>query len=122
MTEYLEPADVEDLIALAGFHVRDSNLLMSALAAPLPVFDEEVYLSLFDKAAALFIAINNDHPLSDGNKRLAWMVTKAFLALNGHHLAAGSVTEGDAFVRSAADHRAERTAIVNWIETHSTRL
>lgn len=122
MTEYLEPADVEDLIALAGFHVRDRNLLLSALAAPLPVFGQEVYLGLFDKAAALFIAINNDHPLSDGNKRLAWIVTKTFLALNGRHLAAGSVTEGDAFVRSVADHRIERKAIVDWIETHSTRL
>lgn len=122
MTEYLEPADVEDLIALAGFYVRDRNLLLSALAAPLPVFGEEVYIGLFDKAAALFIAINNDHPLSDGNKRLAWIVTKAFLALNGHHLAAGSASEGDAFVRSAADHRVERTVIVNWIKTHSTRL
>ena len=122
MTEYLEPADVEDLIALAGFHVRDRNLLLSSLAAPLPVFGQEVYPGLVDKAAALFIAINNDHPRSDGNKRLAWIVTKTFLALNGHHLAAGSVTEGDAFVRSVADHRIERKAIVDWIETHSTRL
>ncbi|TFD78258.1 type II toxin-antitoxin system death-on-curing family toxin [Cryobacterium fucosi] len=122
MTEYLEPADVEDLIALAGFHVRGRNLLLSALAAPLPVFGEEVYPGLHDKAAALLIAINNDHPLSDGNKRLAWIVTKGFLALNGHHLAAGSAADGDAFVRSVADHRVERIAIVDWIETHSRRL
>lgn len=86
------------------------------------MFDQEVYLGLFDKAAALFIAINNDHPLSDGNKRLAWIVTKTFLALNGRHLAAGSVADGDAFVRSIADHRIERKAIVEWIETHSTPL
>ena len=101
MTEYLEPADVEDLIALAGFHVRDRNLLLSSLAAPLPVFGQEVYLGLFDKAAALLIAINNDHPLSDGNKRQEWIVTKTFLALNGRHLAAGSVT--DVIARASAD-------------------
>ena len=122
MTEYLEPADVEDLVALAGFHVRDRNLLLSALAAPLPVYGEEVYPSVFDKAAALFIAINSDHPLSDGNKRLAWIVAKAFLALNGHALSAGSVADGDVFVRSAADHGFERITIVEWIETHSTRF
>ncbi|TDW29209.1 hypothetical protein [Cryobacterium psychrophilum] len=33
MTEYLDPADVEDLIALAGFQLRGRHLLLSALAA-----------------------------------------------------------------------------------------
>ncbi|KQV06818.1 type II toxin-antitoxin system death-on-curing family toxin [Leifsonia sp. Root112D2] len=122
MTEYLEPTDVDDLIASVGFHVRDRNLLLSALAAPLPVFGEEVYLSLYNKAAALLTAINRDHPLSDGNKRLSWIVTKGFLALNGHDLSADSVSDGDEFVRSVADHQVEFIEVANWIETHSTRL
>ena len=105
MTEYLEPVDVEELIASAGFHIRSRNLLLSALAAPLPVFGEEVYLSLYNKAAALLIAVNRDHPLADGNKRLSWLVAKAFLALNGHHMAADSVEDGDEFVRGVADNR-----------------
>jgi death-on-curing protein len=46
VTDYLEPIDVEDLIASMGFHLRDRNLLLSALAAPLPVFGEEVYPSV----------------------------------------------------------------------------
>jgi death-on-curing protein len=122
VTDYLEPTDVEDLVKLVGFHVRDRNLLLSALAAPLPVFGEEVYLGLYSKAAALLIAINRDHPLSDGNKRLSWLATKAFLALNGHHLAADSVRDGDEFVRSVADHRTDFANVVDWIETHTTRL
>jgi death-on-curing protein len=122
VTEYLEPADVEEFIALAGFHVRDRNLLLSALAAPLPVFGEEVFPGLFQKAAALLIAVNNDHPLSDGNKRLSWVVTKGFLTLNGHHLAVASVPGGDTFVRSVADHRVEFIEVVDWIERHTTRL
>lgn len=121
-TEYVEPADVEDLIASTGFHVRDRNLLLSALAAPLPVFGEEVYLGLHNKAAALLVAINNNHPLSDGNKRLSWLVTKAFLALNGHDLAADSVAQGNTFVRAVAAHQLDFLDVVNWIERHTTPL
>ncbi|HEY5224556.1 MAG TPA: hypothetical protein VIJ18_16105 [Microbacteriaceae bacterium] len=73
MTEYREPSDVEDLITSEGFHIGDRNLLLSALAAPLPVFGEEVYPGLNNKAAALLVAINRDQPLSDGNKRLSWI-------------------------------------------------
>lgn len=122
MTDYLEPVDVEDLIASMGFHLRDRNLLLSALAAPLPVFGEEVYASVQSKAAALMIAINRDHPLADGNKRLSWIVAKAFLALNGEHLAADSVREGDEFIRAVAGNQIKLDEAVGWIEAHSTRL
>lgn len=122
MTEYLEPADVDDFIASAGFHVRDRGLLLSALSAPLPVFGEEVYLGRYNKAAALIIAINQNHPLFDGNKRLSWVLTKAFLALNGHDLVAENVADGDAFVRGIADHRLEFIEVVDWVEAHSDRL
>jgi len=122
VTDYLEPVDVEQLVESMGFHLRDRNLLLSALAAPLPVFGEEVYESLHRKAAALMIAINRDHPLSDGNKRLSWMVSKAFLALNGEHLAARTVPEGDAFVRAVAGNHLPLDDVVMWIQTHSTRL
>jgi death-on-curing protein len=120
--EYLDPIDVEDLIASVGFHLRDRNLLLSALAAPLPVFGEEVHPGLNDKAAALLVAINRDHPLSDGNKRLSWLVAKGFLALNGWHLAATSVEDGDEFVRAVADSRLDFVDVVDWIERHSSRL
>ena len=124
MTEYLEPADVEAFIASAGFHFKKGgrDLLLSALASPFPVFGEDVYRGLYTKAAILLISINQNHPLADGNKRLSWVVTKAFLALNGHHLAADSVRDGDEFVRSVADHTMEFIDVVDWIEMHTTRL
>ncbi len=122
MIEYLDPADVEDLIASVGFHVRDRNLLLSALAAPLPVFGEEVYPGLCSKAGALLQAVNRDHPLSDGNKRLSWVVAKAFLALNGHDLRAASVPDGDEFVRAVAGNQIDFVHVVEWMESHTTRL
>lgn len=120
--EYLDPADIEELIASAGFHVRHRNLLLSALAAPLPVFGEEVYMGLYNKAGILLLAINRDHPLSDGNKRLSWLVAKGFLALNGHDLRADSVHEGNVFVRAVADGRLELVDVVDWIERHASLL
>ena len=124
MTEYLEPADIEAFIASAGFHFKKGgrDLLLSALASPFPVFGEDVHFGLYNKAATLLISINQNHPLADGNKRLSWVVTKAFLALNGHHLAADSVRDGDEFVRAVADHKMEFIDVADWIEIHTTRL
>ncbi len=36
----------------------------------------------------LVVRIARNHPLPDGNKRLAWQCLTLFLALNGHHLEA----------------------------------
>ena len=47
------------------------------------MFGEEAYDSLELKAAALFSSLAQNHPLFDGNKRLSWILTLAFLRLNG---------------------------------------
>ncbi|MDN4598242.1 type II toxin-antitoxin system death-on-curing family toxin [Leifsonia virtsii] len=122
MTEYLEPRDVLGLIRQLGFHLRDRNLLLSALASPLPVFGQEMYPGDVSKAAALLIAVNRNHPLADGNKRLAWIVAKTFLALNGLHLASGPVAEGDTFIRKVADGGIEHDEVVEWIEARISLL
>lgn len=63
------------------------ELLDSALHAPQAGFgEEEFYPDLIDKAAVLAVHIARNHPLVDGNKRLAWQALTMFLALNGHSL------------------------------------
>jgi death on curing protein len=63
------------------------DLLDSALHAPQAGFgDKEFYPSLAEKAAVLTVRIARNHPLPDGNKRLAWQALTMFLALNGHRL------------------------------------
>jgi death-on-curing protein len=122
VTEYLEPRDVLGLIRQLGFHVRDKNLLLSALASPLPVFGEEMYEGDIEKAAALLIALNRNHPLADGNKRLAWIVAKTFLALNGLHLTSEPVPEADAIIRKVADGGVENDEVVRWLESRISPL
>ena len=79
------------------------DLLDSALHAPQAGFgDEEFYSSLLEKAAVLAVRIAGNHPLPDGNKRLAWQSLTIFLALNGHRLAVGTEYAVDLMIAVAA--------------------
>ena len=50
------------------------------------MFGEDAYSNLELKAAALFSSLAQNHPLFDGNKRLSWILTLAFLRLNGYRV------------------------------------
>lgn len=70
------------------------DLLDSALHAPQAGFgDEDFYPEFLEKAAVLVVRIARNHPLLDGNKRLAWAALNMFLVLNGGSL---RVTADDA--------------------------
>ncbi|TVX99034.1 type II toxin-antitoxin system death-on-curing family toxin [Cohnella terricola] len=67
--------------------VRDHGLLDSAVHRPQQsIMGKDAYASLFDKAAALLESLVKNHCFHNGNKRTAYLVTKAFLMLNGYHL------------------------------------
>jgi death on curing protein len=94
--EYL---DLEDLLALtralgAG-PVRDVGLLSSACDRPrATAFGTDAYPTLVTKAAALLHSLARNHPLVDGNKRLAWLAAIVFLDLNGYTV---ELADDDAF-------------------------
>jgi death-on-curing protein len=63
------------------------GLLDSALHAPQASFGgQEFYPTFVQKAAVLAVHVARNHPLPDGNKRLAWGCLRMFAALNGHRL------------------------------------
>ena len=70
--------------------VRDLGLLESALARPKNLFaySEREDLSIAKFAAAYAKGIVANHPFVDGNKRIAFIVSVAFLKLNGLDLTA----------------------------------
>lgn len=119
MTEYLDPEDVEALLDEEGFHYKDGargrNLLLSALAAPMPVFGEDVHPTLHEKAAVLLVEVMRNHAVADGNKRLAWFVTAAFFELNGVDLVVDDVDAADRFLRSVASGDVEQGEVADWI-------
>ncbi|MFJ3700965.1 MULTISPECIES: type II toxin-antitoxin system death-on-curing family toxin [Streptomyces] len=81
----------EDILVIAGYAcadmqivVRDAGLLESAAHRPsAAMFGEEAYPDVIDKAAALLQSLAINHPLFDGNKRMAWLSCVSFLAMNG---------------------------------------
>jgi len=90
MTTYLTTQDLLVLLAeLGGLPVRDFGLLDSAAHRPqATVFGDDAYPDLHTKAAVLLESIVRNHPLVDGNKRLAWVAVVVFYGLNGLSLRA----------------------------------
>lgn len=81
------------------------------------MFGEDVHPSIEEKAAALLLTVNRNHALADGNKRLAWFVTVAFLELNGHDLVVTDVAAADRYsftvdipAEAPSDHEKELRA------------
>jgi death on curing protein len=67
--------------------VRDLGLLDAAVHRPrASVLGRDAYPDLMTKAAALLHSLARNHPLVDGNKRLAWLATYVCLAKNGVEL------------------------------------
>ena len=114
--EYLDLEDALFLVRTLGIGpVRDVGLLDSAIARPRSsAFGVDAYPTVEIKAAALLHSLAGNHPLVDGNKRLAWLATVVFLELNG---LAPKLSEDEAFdvVWAVASGESDLTAI-------STRL
>ena len=67
--------------------VRDHGLLEAAAFRPqATVFGADAYPTVWDKAAAMMESLARNHPLVDGNKRLALAGTVVFLGMNGLRL------------------------------------
>lgn len=90
MTRYLTTEQALRIarVAVAGpVEVRDIGLLDAAVHRPrASVLGQGAYPELLDKAAALLHSLAANHPLVDGNKRLAWLATYVFCAKNGVEL------------------------------------
>ncbi|MBF5001168.1 type II toxin-antitoxin system death-on-curing family toxin [Nocardia sp. BSTN01] len=83
---YLTMADLRAIggDAVGPFSLRDPGLLASAIARPqATIFGADAYPTIWEKASALLHSIAGNHPLIDGNKRLAVSAAVVFLARNG---------------------------------------
>lgn len=65
--------------------VREPGALEMLVNAPKEsLFDEELYPTIFDKAAILMINIATKHVFHNANKRTAFVSTNVFMAINGY--------------------------------------
>jgi death-on-curing protein len=83
LEEVIEMHDVfiEKFGGLKG--IRDTNLLLSAIETPkAAMFGEDLYPTVYDKAAAYLFHIVQNHPFNDANKRTGFGTTYLFLRAN----------------------------------------
>ena len=122
-TNPIDYLTVDDLLEIAAgvvghVEVRDVGLLASASARPAAtVFGAEAYPSFPEKVAALLHALARNHPLLDGNKRLAWSAARVFCVMNGRDLRFG-VDEAEALMLAVATGDLDVPDLTTALERH----
>jgi death on curing protein len=92
------------------------GLAASALAAPRAGFGEvESYPTLLQKAAVMLERLTCNHPLPDGNKRTAFVLTGLFLRANGMPLRGSQPDVDVALVERVAAGEAGHEQILQWL-------
>jgi len=108
--------------ATGGSHgVRDVGLLQAIIVKPSAQFGgNELYPSIFKKAAVLLEAIANYHVFVDGNKRTAFMAAAYFLHINGYELVATNKAVEKTVLAVATKHM-NLAALEAWIGKHTEK-
>lgn len=106
-----------------GSHgMRDIGLLESAIARPFQTFaGEDLYPTVFEKAAALGESLIINHPFIDGNKRTGMLAMTAFLI---EHKFSFSATSDDvySFVINISTGSSSSKDIVEWLKNNTKAM
>jgi death-on-curing protein len=96
------------------------GLADSALHAPAAAFESvELYPNVIDKAAVLCVRLARNHPLRDGNKRVAYLAMVEFLARNGVEWMPPSVDETVATMEGVAAGNISERELADWLRPAS---
>lgn len=102
--------------------IRDLGLIESAVARPQASFgDQDLYISIFDKAAALLQSLLKNHAFVDGNKRTALTSAGLFLKMNNFHLVNYHLEEVEFAVR-VDNGNLSIEEISKWLKEHTKKL
>jgi death on curing protein len=106
-----------DASVLAG--MTRIPLAESALAAPHASFgDQDFYERPLERAAILASRIVRNHPLPDGNKRVALILMVLDLERHGHELRAAP-DEIDRMFRALAARHVTEDHFTDWLDSHT---
>ena len=99
--------------------VRDMALLESAVNAPFQTFGgQDLFPSIYEKAARLLYGIANNHAFVDGNKRTAVHAMEVFLIMNRVSLDY-TIDEMEIMVIGIADNTLTYEDAAQWITEHA---
>ena len=114
---------IEDVIAThdllieeigGGQGLRDEGALASAVMRPQIGY----YDGIVEEAAALMESLSQNHPFIDGNKRVAFVVTDAFLRMNGFYIDCGRDEAYAFFMEMYASNSFRFANLVPWLTEH----
>ena len=111
----------EELInETGGMHgLKDEGLLDSALAAPFQSFkDQDLFPSIYQKAARLGFGLASNHAFIDGNKRIGAHAMLVFLELNNIYIRYSQNELSDIFLDIASGKKGYDELLI-WIVSHS---
>ncbi len=95
--------------------IRDHGLLASALAKPKNVFAySKPEPDLARMAASYAFGLTTNHPFIDGNKRVAWVVCRTSLRLNGADIDASRAEKYETSM-GLAQGRVSEEELADWI-------
>ena len=104
-----------------SFGLRDLPLLESAIFRPQSSFGgEDLYVTIFDKAAAMMHSLLKNHAFVDGNKRTATVSTIMLLELNRYKLAVNQ-KELVEFAMHVENEALSLDEIASWLQKHSKK-
>ena len=110
----------ESFILSSG--VRDENLLASAVNTPFQTFmGNDLYPSIYDKAAQLCYGIANNHPFTDGNKRTALHSMYVYLIINGFDVTATQQEVENLIIDVAAGNMIN-TELAEWLRENTIKI
>ena len=110
----------ESFILSSG--VRDENLLASAVNTPFQTFmGNDLYPSIYDKAAQLCYGIANNHPFTDGNKRTALHSMYIYLIINGLDITATQQDVENLIINVAAGNMTN-TELAQWLGKNTIEI
>jgi death-on-curing protein len=102
--------------------LRSPGGFSSAVARPMQsAFGEDAYPTLFLKAAALMQSLAENQSLVDGNKRIAWLASNAFLSVNGFNVIA-SAEEGNNLFRERIAKGMSVEELADWLKAHGKAI
>ena len=122
---------VEDILQVHQFSinkyggsngVREMGSLESAIARPFQTFGgEDLYKTIFEKAAALGESLIVNHPFVDGNKRTGFLAMTSLLEEDGYLLIA-TQEEAYYFTIKIAMGEIKFGEIIEWLKQNTSSL